>query len=162
MHQKLVPDPFLILLNNQKKPLHASNSFKNKVFWKRIIKKPLKSQVYFFIRPQSLLMDKVIKNKTDLELITSQSSGNEKSSKKFLYSYILSDQVWWQNVKQVLSYSINYIFKFMQVNSWYNTFFHFHFSFWIWKVWKGREKITKTWISRERKELFRWNKKYFS
>ena len=43
MHQKLAPDPFLILLNNPKQPLHARNSFKSKIFWKRIIKKPLKS-----------------------------------------------------------------------------------------------------------------------
>ena len=40
MHQKLALHPVLILLNNQKQPLHARNSFKNKVFWKRIIKKP--------------------------------------------------------------------------------------------------------------------------
>ena len=40
--------------------------------------------------------------------------------------------------------------------------FHFHLSFWIWKVWKGRGKITKIQISRERKESFRWNKKRFS
>ena len=43
MHQKLAPDPFLILPNNPKQPLHARNYFKNKVFWKRIIKKSLKS-----------------------------------------------------------------------------------------------------------------------
>ena len=40
MHQKLAQDPFLILLNNPKQPLQAINSFKNKVFWKSIIKKP--------------------------------------------------------------------------------------------------------------------------
>ena len=28
MHQKLAPDPFLILLNNPKQPLQARNSFK--------------------------------------------------------------------------------------------------------------------------------------
>ena len=28
--------------------------------------------------------------------------------------------------------------------------------------WKGSEKITKNWISREQKELFSWNKKHFS
>ena len=28
--------------------------------------------------------------------------------------------------------------------------------------WKGRGKITKIWISRERKELFQWNKKHLS
>ena len=43
VHQKLAPDPFLILLNNLKQPLHARNSFKNKVFWKRTTKKPEKS-----------------------------------------------------------------------------------------------------------------------
>ena len=30
------------------------------------------------------------------------------------------------------------------------------------EVWKGKEKITKNWISQEREELFRWNKRYFS
>ena len=30
-HQKLVPDSFLILVNNPKHPLHARNSFKNKL-----------------------------------------------------------------------------------------------------------------------------------
>ena len=43
MLQKLAPDPFLILLNNAKPPLHARNYFKNKVFRQRIIKRPLKS-----------------------------------------------------------------------------------------------------------------------
>ena len=38
-----LPDPFLILVNNPKHPLHARNSFRNKIFWKRIIKKPSKS-----------------------------------------------------------------------------------------------------------------------
>ena len=38
MHQKLVPDPFLILVNNPKEPLYARNSFENKISWKRIIK----------------------------------------------------------------------------------------------------------------------------
>ena len=32
VHQRLVPDPFLILVNNPKQPLHAKNSFKNKIF----------------------------------------------------------------------------------------------------------------------------------
>ena len=54
-------------------------------FWKMIIKEPLKSQLYFFIRTQSLLMDKSIKNKRDLELVISRSSGYETSSEKFPY-----------------------------------------------------------------------------
>ena len=60
-----------------------------------------------------------------------------------------------------MSYSKNCICKFMQVNLWHHKLFHFHLSFWIWKLWKRREKITKKWISRERKELFRWNKNTF-
>ena len=32
MHQKLVPDPFLVLMNNFKEPFHARNYFKNKIF----------------------------------------------------------------------------------------------------------------------------------
>ena len=40
MHWKPVQDLFLILVNNPKQPLHARNCFKNKIFWKRIIKKP--------------------------------------------------------------------------------------------------------------------------
>ena len=31
-HQKLAPDPFLILVNNPKHPLHARNCFENKIF----------------------------------------------------------------------------------------------------------------------------------
>ena len=117
----------------------------------------------FFFRTQSLSMDKNIKNKRGLELATSCSSSHKTSSEKFLYLlyiYILSDQVWWCNVKQFLSYSKNYIWKFMQANSWHHKLFHFHLLFWIWKVWKWRGKITQIWISQEWKELFRWNKKH--
>ena len=32
LHQYLIPDPFLIMVNNQKQPLDARNSFKNKIF----------------------------------------------------------------------------------------------------------------------------------
>ena len=38
--QKLVPHVFLILVNNPEQPLHATNYFKNKIVWKRIIKNP--------------------------------------------------------------------------------------------------------------------------
>ena len=40
VHQKLAPDPFLILSYNPKQTLHAGNYFENKKFWKIIIKKP--------------------------------------------------------------------------------------------------------------------------
>ena len=32
VHQNVVPDPYLILVTNPKQPLHARNSFKNKIF----------------------------------------------------------------------------------------------------------------------------------
>ena len=32
VHQKLVPVPFLILVNNPKQPLHVRNSFENNIF----------------------------------------------------------------------------------------------------------------------------------
>ena len=47
----------------------------------------------------------------------------------------------------------------MQANSGHK--FCSHFSFWIWKVWKGREKLRKIWMSWKWKEIFRWNKKHF-
>ena len=66
------------------------------------------------------------------------------------------------NIKWFLSYSKNYICKFMQANSWHHKLFQFHLSFWVWKMWKVRQKITKTWISREQNKFFWWNKKHFS
>ena len=42
------------------------------------------------------------------------------------------------DVKQFLSYSKNYICKFMEANLWHKLF-HFHLPFWIWKVWKGKK-----------------------
>ena len=56
---------------------------------------------------------------------------------------MLSDQVWWYNIKQFLSYHKNYICKFLKANSWHQKIFYFHLSFWIWKVWKEREKTQK-------------------
>ena len=141
MLQKLVTDPFLILINKPKQPLHARTSFRHKIFWKRIIKKPLKSWLYFFFRIQSLLRDKVIKNKSNLEIVTSRSSDCKTVQKNAFISYVLSDQIWVYNTKRFLNYSKNYICKFMQANSWLDKLFHLHMSFWIWKVWKGREKI---------------------
>ena len=47
MHQKLVLDPFLILVNNQKQPLHARNSFKKRYF-ERGLSKSLKKANFVF------------------------------------------------------------------------------------------------------------------
>ena len=45
---QLIPD-LLILVNNPKQPFHARNSFTNRIFWKRIIKKFLKSFNFIFL-----------------------------------------------------------------------------------------------------------------
>ena len=47
MHQKLVLDPFLSLLNNAKQPLHARNSFKR--YFVRGFSKSLKKLTLFFL-----------------------------------------------------------------------------------------------------------------
>ena len=39
VQQMLVPDSFLILVNNRKQPLHAITPFENMAFRKRTIKK---------------------------------------------------------------------------------------------------------------------------
>ena len=59
--------------------------------------------------------------------------------KKFFISYVLPDQTWLCNKKRFLSYSKNYTCKFMLANSWHHKLFHFHLSFRIWKVWKGKK-----------------------
>ena len=46
--QRLFPDPFLTLVNNAKKPLHARNSFKNKIV-KEDYQKALKKLISFFL-----------------------------------------------------------------------------------------------------------------
>ena len=43
MHQKLVPDPFLILQYKLKQLLQAKNYFKTKIFRKTVTKNPKKS-----------------------------------------------------------------------------------------------------------------------
>ena len=101
-----------------------------------------KSQLCFFFQTQSLLMYKVIKNKRGLELLTSLSSGYETSSEKFLYYLYITWPSLICNIKQLLSYFKIYICKFMQANSWHHKLSHFHLSFCIRKVWKGK-KIQK-------------------
>ena len=55
-------------------------------------------------------MDKVIENKRGPELVALQVTKKER--KNFFVSYVLSDQVWWCNIKRFLSYSKNYTSKF--------------------------------------------------
>ena len=121
-------------------------------YFKRGLSKSLK-KLYNFISfwTQFLLMDKVIKNKRGMELVTSHSSGHQKTPLFVIYYLNKFDDVY--SVKQFLSYSKTHICKFMQVNSWYHKLFHFPLSFWIWKLWKGRGKITKIWISENEKSF---------
>ena len=49
VHQKLVPNPFFILVNNPKQPLHARNSFRNKLFWKKDDQNTLKKLTLYFL-----------------------------------------------------------------------------------------------------------------
>ena len=65
MHQKLVPDFFLILINNPKQPLHAKLCF---FLWNPV---PFHEQDY--------------ENKRGLELVTSPFSGYKPNSEKSLY-----------------------------------------------------------------------------
>ena len=48
MHQKRVPDTFLILVDNPKEPLHARNFFKKRYF-ERELSKSLNKVVLFFL-----------------------------------------------------------------------------------------------------------------
>ena len=66
-------------------------------------------------------MDKMIENKRGLELESVPLQVIKQVQKNFL-SYISSDsdQVWWYNMKQFLSYSDDYTFKFMQTNAWHH------------------------------------------
>ena len=105
-------------------------------FESRLSKSLKKINFTFFFWTQSLLMDKVTQTKRGLEPVISCSSGFKTSS-----GYILSEQVWWCTIKQFLSYSKNYINKFMQPNPWHHKLFNFHLFSWIWKVWKKREKF---------------------
>ena len=50
MHQKLVPDPFLILMNNPKQPMHARNSFKRDILKEDYQKAPIKL-TFFLSKP---------------------------------------------------------------------------------------------------------------
>ena len=79
MHQKLVPDPSLMLVDNPKQPLHARNPSIKKIFLKGIYQKAFKKLTLFFLLNLAFLIDKIIKNKRSLELVTSCSLGYKTS-----------------------------------------------------------------------------------
>ena len=146
MHQKLVPYPFLVLANNPKQSLHVRNSFENEISWKLTL--------LFLSNPVPVNGQNYQKQKgpwtSDQSLFRLQ---NKFRIIPLVVMYCMTkfDDV----IKWFLSYSKNHICKFMQaMTSWHHKLFHFHWSFWIYKMWKGKEKNTKNRIPRERKEIF--------
>ena len=83
MHQKLAPDPSLILLNSQNSHCIQEILFLKRYF-ERGLSQYLKKLALFFLS-NPLPLDKVIKNKRGLQLVTSRSSGYKTSLKIFLY-----------------------------------------------------------------------------
>ena len=77
VHQKLVPDLFLILVNNPKQPLHAIIILKIRYF-ETGLSKSLK-KVFILFQTQSLLVGKIMKNNRDLKLVTIHASGYKTS-----------------------------------------------------------------------------------
>ena len=51
MHQKLVPDLFIILVNNPKQPLHARNYFLKRYFERGLSKSLKKGNFIFSFKP---------------------------------------------------------------------------------------------------------------
>ena len=51
MQKKLVPDLFIILVNNLKQPLHAQNYFKSKIFWEDSQKTLKKVTSFYLLNP---------------------------------------------------------------------------------------------------------------
>ena len=106
--------------------------------------KPLKKSTLFFLpNPVPFNAQSYKKQKGPGTSYQLHFSLQNKFRKIPLLVIYLSDQVWWCNIKQLLSHFKNYFCKFMQANSWHHKLFHFHLSFCIWRVWKIREKIQK-------------------
>ena len=60
MHQNLVPDPFLILINNPKHPLHARNSLRVRYF-ERGLSNSFKKVYFIFSFKPSPFKNKIMK-----------------------------------------------------------------------------------------------------
>ena len=136
LHHKLVPDSFLILVNNWKQPLHARNPFKKGILKEDHQKALKKLTLFFLLNPVPSKRQNYQKQKapviSDQLLYRLQ---NKFRKIPLLVMYYLT--TFCDIIQCSLSYSKNYICKFMQANSWQHKLFHFHLSFWIWKMWKG-------------------------
>ena len=118
--------------------MHAWNYFKNKIFWKRMIKK----LILIFLSNLVPFNGQSYQKQKGPETSDHSLFRLQNKFRKIPLLVMLSDQVWWHIIKWFLSYSKNCICKFMQDKSWHKLF-QFHLSFWVWKVWKEREKIQK-------------------
>ena len=58
---------------------------KTRYFERRLSKSLKKANFIFFFQSQSLFVDKIMKNKRGMEIVTNHSTGYKTSSKKFLY-----------------------------------------------------------------------------
>ena len=101
-------DPFLVLVKTKNSHFMQENLLEIKYFERPLLKN-LKKLNLFFFPTQSFLLDKIMKSKRDLELVTSHFSVYKTSSGKFPISDLLPDQFWGCNIKWFLSNSKNYM-----------------------------------------------------
>ena len=66
--------------------------------------KALKKLSLFFLSNPVPFNGQSYQKQKGLELVTSCSSGWETNSQNFFATYVLSEQVWWCNIKQFLSF----------------------------------------------------------
>ena len=122
----------------KKNKMCIRNSFKSYDILKVAHQKALKKSTFSFL-PNPVPFNGPSYQKRGLKLVTNCSSGYKTISEKFLdWLYIIWPSLM-MKYKRLLSYSKNYICKFMQANSRHHKFFNFHLSFCIWKVCKGKK-----------------------
>ena len=146
--------PFFILVNNPKQPLHARNSFETRYFERGLSKTLKKVNFIFSSKPSPFWCTKLSKTKGAWNWWPIALQVTKKVQKNSFISYILSDQVYWCNIRQLLSYFKNYIYKSLIIP--------LRFALLYLESVERKWKITKNWISQEWTELFRWNIKHFS
>ena len=131
MHQKIAPDPFLILLSNPKQLLHARNSCKIR-YLERGLSKDLKKLTLFFLsNPVPFNGQSYKKQKwcgTSDQSLFMLRNKFRKIPLFVIYLFVIYYLTKFDDVKQFLSYSRSPICKFLQVNLWHKLF-NLHLSF---------------------------------
>ena len=115
--------------------------------------KPFKQSTLFFLL-NPIPFNEQSYQKQKLPGTSAQSLFRLQNKFRKILIYILSDQVWWCNVKQLLSYFKNCICKFVQANSWHHKLFHFHLSFVSGKSGKKGKKLQKFEYLENKKNFF--------